>query len=342
MNGRYLALAFAMFLAITIIPKSVSAQTCSFVNTAPTINGTYNQAAFQCSFSTVISQPTCITTNSITPTPYSTCYGNTGNSDLNPNNIGSNPTCSIYCANMTIYFNPAGFFEYAIDDGNNLFLSNPTLYQNTAPDYSVYNLYNDYINATQVAGQNFGMKNFTYEGAIFYSGLIDISPVESRANSGNLTIADFLSFVQQNQQSFDNTTVILKTPDLQISGTAIEATIINGLQDSIIPFTFFIASLTNPAGQVQQVTNIVSNNVAYINTTQVTVPLVASLYPNTGGYIQVFYDYEGSYVDENTFNQNFDQFDSPQLAAYNFITNTAPLLLLITVLLFIVSKVNGE
>ncbi|MHB1764758.1 MAG: hypothetical protein ACYCS1_04365 [Gammaproteobacteria bacterium] len=365
MNNKLPLILLVLSLSIIILFKSVNAtQVCSFVDTIPQINGTFNQATFQCDYNTIITEPSCITNTSINPTPYfssafSSCYQNIGNNSFNPNNISTPPNCSIYCANMVIYLNPAGFFEYALDNGTNLFNNNPSIYENVPPDYSVYSMYNDYLNVTSLAmlylnpssvssitssPVALGMKNFTYEGSIFYSGLVNIYPLEQEANQGNLTISEFLMFVQENQVDFYNTTIILQTPFLQVSGAAITSSIITSLEQSVIPLVFLPTTITNPQGASQQVTDILSNNVAYINTTSVTVPLVASYYPNDNGYIKVSYNYEGQFLGDNyqTFNQYFDQYYAPQLVTYYFITNTAPLLLLITVLLFIISKLNGE
>ena len=347
MRAYYLLL---LLIPLVYLSSNVKAQNCSFINTVPQINGTYDSATFTCDFNTQITQPNCNANwNPLNATlnPFGLCYGDTGNNGSNPNDLVSQQYCQsiIYCANLVIYLNQGGYFEYALDHDNNFFINNPGVYQNVAPDTSVYNSYNDYLQVLNASTtpQYIGIQNFTYEGTIFYSNLINIYPLEAEAQAGNLRISGFFNFVNQNQNNFLNSTVILQSPNLQISGTAAESAFFSFLTlvaESAVPITwgYTPGQLKNTK---QVAATIISYNVALINTTPVITPYVSSQY-DLNGLVNVRYNYEGTFMTMNQFNENFDNYYAPQLSAYNFVTQTAPLLIVITILLFILSKLNGE
>ena len=197
MRAYYLLL---LLIPLVYLSSNVKAQNCSFINTVPQINGTYDSATFTCDFNTQITKPNCnVNWNPLNNTlnPFGLCYGDTGNNGNNPNDLVSQQYCQsiIYCANLVIYLNQGGYFEYAIDHDNNFFINNPGVYQNVAPDTSVYNLYNDYLQvlSASTTPQYLGIQNFTYEGTIFYSNIIDIYPLEEQAQAGNLSIGGFFN-----------------------------------------------------------------------------------------------------------------------------------------------------
>jgi hypothetical protein len=122
--------------------------------------------------------------------------------------IESPTISSTNTANMVIYLNPAGYFEFAISNNTQTdIFSNAALYQNTAPDQSIL------FPISQVNSSS----PLTFQGIIFYASApnLDITPLENDMLQGNgLTPSNFENFVGNNVNYFYNSTVIISNSNV--------------------------------------------------------------------------------------------------------------------------------
>lgn len=135
---------------------------------------------------------------------FSTCIPVTGNLTANITSLTNKPN-SNYASQLTIYLNPAGYFEYIVNQTSGL-SSNPNLYATIVPGQLVYQTANlSKINSSVSSNA------IHYGGSIFYSGLIDISPLEYEAQNSTLTVTQFRGFVYNYMGSFYNTSMFFNT-----------------------------------------------------------------------------------------------------------------------------------
>lgn len=165
----------------------------------------------------------------------SLCVNMTGSISSSARGLQSQVIGAPFSANLTIYINLLGYFEYIINNGtqqygvnncqsaSNCTSNNPnydtipqSLWVGMSPETFVqaYNItiFNHTIaSSPSITNNQQLIFNKTYKGAILYSDLIDISPIEYQMLDGNLTPNNFVSFVQSNDGSFYNTTLVYNT-----------------------------------------------------------------------------------------------------------------------------------
>ncbi|MEM3846575.1 MAG: hypothetical protein QXU98_12845 [Candidatus Parvarchaeota archaeon] len=235
-----------------------------------------------------------------------------------------------YAANMTIYLNPSGYFEFAIANSstNDIFSTNPQLYQNTLPDQSI-------LNELNISNEN---NQTTFSGIIFYASAseLDISPIEDVILNGNgqVTQSMFLNYVESNIDAFYNATTIVQSPGcssiIPLANNAIINTVTNPL--SYLPTLFGFIMMTNA------ISNSGLSNSCYI---PMPASQAVSFYQNAvtqSGYpYQIYWNFEGQQLGtgqsaiyafnneyDNTFNLNYYQSEYystviPELFIFSFI-----------------------
>ena len=128
-------------------------------------------------------------------------------SPLTTSQIESPSLSSTNTADMIIYLNPAGYFEFAISNNTqtNIF-SNTALYQNTAPDQSIL------FPLNQLSNKN----SPTFQGIVFYASAtnLDLTPLETDMLQGNgLTPSEFVNYAENNINSLYNSTIIVSNAE---------------------------------------------------------------------------------------------------------------------------------
>jgi len=281
----------------------------------------------------------------------------TGTSIYNPDDIlslNSNIFPQIYSAGLIIYLNPAGYFEFILSNStsyksSSFFSSN--LYENTAPDmYMTIPL-----NVTNFI-QN--TSDYTYQGAIFYTPVIDISPLEdcilgvvgclnpsSSTNSTGLTSDGLFTFLSQSPITYNTTIVYSTLPTLTSFlynsfidavniGAKIGVSVIIPSASSLVPLSY-----SNP----------MANNFEYITPQQNAIALLSSQY-NSPNPLAVYFDLNNGLLSSKPnsqsalyqFNTYYDnQYSSNQALNY-FFYNGLGLILGYTIIIYILIKINGE
>jgi hypothetical protein len=215
-----------------------------------------------------------------TTTTYTTSSSSTTTIPNNINSLNSNAFPSVYSAGLIIYLNPAGYFEYVLSNSTSYKLNtdfySSNLYENTAPDmYTATPL-----NATNLI-QN--TSNYNYEGAIFYTPIIDISPLEdcilgvsgcsnpSGGNANGLTPNGLFTFLSQTPIAYNTTVVYSTSPTLAsfLVKSFTDGFDITGI--AVAPFlsSFLLPSISNPLS---------SNNFEYISPQQNAIASLATQY----------------------------------------------------------------
>ncbi|MEM3845714.1 MAG: hypothetical protein QXU98_08435 [Candidatus Parvarchaeota archaeon] len=258
-------------------------------------------------------------------------YNACGITPPNSSTIETPQPPTTYAANMTIYLNPAGYFEFAIANSstNDIFSTNPQLYQNTLPDQSI-------LAELNISNEN---NQTTFSGIIFYASAteLDISPIENVILNGNgqLTQSMFLNYVESNIDAFYNATTIVQSPGC--------SSIISLTTNSVTNTATSPISYASPLfGIIELVTNAISNS-GLSSYCYIPMPasqavsfyqdaITQSNYP-----YQVYWNFEGQSLGtgqsavyafnseyDNTFNLNYyqTQFYStviPELFIFSFI-----------------------
>jgi hypothetical protein len=318
-----------------------------------------------------------ITTNtSVTSSQYNFCFTSGCVSYLgNPPNSASSLQSEVlgppYSADLTIYLNPAGYFEYALSNSSVTAVP-PTFYVDIAPGQLVAHQINlTYIQqqATPTLNKTVNVTttcsflifcsknnvtqrhaNITYVGSVYYSQLIDISPVEFDMVSGNLTPYAFSSWVQNNQGAFYNTTLIYDTTNLNIIDKAVLA---------LPTVPWYLASVA----PVLLLVNVVKGTATYLLQGELTVPPGQAVSITTGGIKNPSYPLNVTYAYPNllclgqylngictqsgiqgmlAFNNYFDNTYAPQVALSQFVNFDLIDIMLITLSIYLIKKLNGS
>lgn len=288
-----------------------------------------------------------------TTTTYTTSSSSTTTIPNNINSLNSNAFPSVYSAGLIIYLNPAGYFEYVLSNSTSYKLNtdfySSNLYENTAPDmYTATPL-----NATNLI-QN--TSNYNYEGAIFYTPIIDISPLEdcilgisgcsnpSGGNANGLTPNGLFTFLSQTPIAY-NTTVVYSTPPTLASFLVKSFT--DGFDvagTAVAPFlsSFLLPSISNPLS---------SNNFEYISPQQNAIAALATKYNSNP--LAVYFDANAlglgtlsSKPNSQTALYEFDNYYNniyqPNADEDTFIFSNLAVILGYTILIYILIKINGD
>ncbi len=255
------------------------------------------------------------------------------------NNI-QNPPPSSTSGTLIIYYNPAGYFEFALSNSsvNNVF-SDASLYENTAPDQSAYPLIN-------ISSSN----SYTYDGAVFYTYQgANIVPLEQTiSNNGLLTTTDFLNFVESNPYLFQDTTLYFDS-----NTTFSWGAFLNSLSNPILQVTTILAPTVG--FEIAFSHGITNRAVTFMPSSEaVTFISNASITPNPGLALNVEFNYEGQIINTNSgkltdnmyqFNADVDGVNSYGADTYynynTFWNETLALLFETTIVAIIVDKLNG-
>lgn len=273
-----------------------------------------------------------------------------------------------YSANLTIYVNPAGYYEYVLTNSTTVAIQ-PQIYQNVLPGDMVlppinltnfnklyYNSFNSLVSNTVRAPLN-----SSYTGAIFYSQQIDISPIEWEAqglNNTQLTPQNFFYFVEQNSPSFANTTLIFHTNNLSIIGQGILATpdyvtelsgiltggpvgfalggiIINSLKQTVLKGAY---------GEVSTSAQV-AIPVAFANMQNTKLPLFVSYaYPNNfciSQYINGICIEKGS-AGMLDFNNYIDTQYAPEILQSQFVSYGVGEIMMMLISIVFIKRLNGD
>ena len=267
-----------------------------------------------------------------------------------------------YSANLTIYINPAGYYEYVVQNasiGSNSKTELPqSLYLNTQPgeltnqlnlsffgkEYELGNLNSNTSNA---------LINSKAQAEVFYSGLIDISPIEYDMLGGNLTPQTFTNFVYGNEGSFYNTTLFynLTTNAKQSSFLFgfFQWSINTGL--SLLSGGLSDISLSGFAGlpyaeTSTSITQAIPAMLATIPNTTLSYPIYVSYaYPNficQVGQLNLGICIESGQKGMIDFNNYIDDTYAPSILMSQFLTEDVTLILGFALIIVIVKKINGE
>lgn len=284
-----------------------------------------------------------------------------------PNNASSLQSQVIgppFAANLTIYINQEGYYEYVINNGTSTV--SPSLYENIQPGELVL----PQINLTGTSNQK--KLNSSYIGSIFYSQQIDISPIEYDQIQANLTPYNFFYWVEQNSPAFYNTTLVYQISNNSILKgvvlvtTSIPTTLID-LGGCAIENSFpVLGILTNTLGaNCLKTGNAVKAAAESLINGEVSVPVTTSIpialdgipsstrnynfyvtyaYPNLNCLSEVI---NGICTQSGTqgmlaFNNYVDNTYAPQVAESQFMNTSVPILLILTLSLFIIKKMNGD
>ena len=292
------------------------------------------------------------TTGAFTTTTYTTSSSSTTTIPNNINSLNSNAFPSVYSAGLIIYLNPAGYFEYVLSNNTSYKLNtdfySSNLYENTAPDmYTATPL-----NATNLI-QN--TSNYNYEGAIFYTPIIDISPLEdcilgisgcsnpSGGNANGLTPNGLFTFLSQTPIAY-NTTIVYSTPPTLAS--VLVKSFTDGFDvagTAVAPFlsSFLLPSISNPLS---------SNNFEYISPQQNAIASLATQYNSNP--LAVYFDANAlglgtlsSKPNSQTALYEFDNYYNniyqPNVDEDAFFSNLV-VILGYTILIYILIKINGD
>jgi hypothetical protein len=291
----------------------------------------------------------------------------------------TSPYGSSHSGNLTIYINPAGYFEYVFQ--NQSLGSNPATklpqssYLNTLPDQLDNNLTLTLFGKVAVtlfkgnsinvsSASNSSVISTSLQGEIFYSGLIDISPIESYGSiGGNLTPQTFADFIYANLGSFDNTTMIYNfnlynNTNSNYSYASNEGlfleygiNILSSAAFGILTPLFFggAAPATLSSHGI--------NEVPFSMTTSKAVPIMLQTIPNSTATYPIFVSYvypnescslingiceqsgqQGMY----NFDTYVDEVSAPQILMSNFLSTDAIAILAWAFIILIIKKINGE
>lgn len=321
----------------------------------------------------------------------STCSPVTGTLGVNTSTLQNHVIGPPYSANLTVYINPAGYYEYIVQ--NESLGDNPAtkisqnLYVNIQPGQLISNQINLTFLGKQytlgaVAKNTSAIKNSTYQGAILYSGLIDISPIEYAMLGGNLTPQNFANFVYTNDASFYNTTLIYNiglpstcsanynlgevitsfTCQLEASaGSLLQSDVNTGLSTlsilghaGILPLGLVLngaklTGLTNlndaeTQAPITQSIPILLNNIP--NSTLSYPMYVSYAYPNAlcqlGELNPTGICIQSGQKGMLAFNNYIDDTYAPQIETNQFLTINAVAILGFALVMLIVKKINGE
>ena len=282
-----------------------------------------------------------------TTTTYTTSSSSTTTIPNNINSLNSNAFPSVYSAGLIIYLNPAGYFEYVLSNSTsykpNTDFYSSNLYENTAPDmYTATPL-----NATNLI-QN--TSNYNYEGAIFYTPIIDISPLEDcilgisgcsnpagGGNANGLTPNGLFTFLSQTPITY-NTTIVYSIAPTLASFLVKSEFDVAGI--AIAPF-LLLPSISNPLS---------SNNFEYISPQQNAIASLASQYNSNP--LAVYFDANAlglgtlsSKPNSQTALYEFDNYYNniyqPNADENAFFSNLV-IILGYTILIYILIKINGD
>ncbi len=272
---------------------------------------------------------------------------------LNNNTIPNNPTSivnlqnssSYYSATLIIYSNPLGFFEYALSPHINqkAFLDNPKVYENMKPNQNYYSKLQLPSNMTNKTTLNSYLNKYKYDGIIYFTSQDNsIIGIENYSVNGtNLYPYQFFNFISV--KSNLNSTLVFKTNNTNIN--------MNNLIKSIPSLLF---GITNPVLGSLGLINNQKNNPIFTNKEETNInpqyvtPYVSQLYINTEP-IKIYYNIDNRLITNpnsakavTEFNRIYDSKYLPAKAENNFFQYTIPSLFLITIILFILQKFNGE
>lgn len=187
-----------------------------FRATSNTIPGQVFIGSVNVGGNTYINFTQAIKNATVNPAPYSTCFYSIQNCVTYlgsvPNGAGTLQSQVLgkpYTANLTIYVNPSGYFAYALAHNANGDIPS-SLWLNVPPDQLALAPINlTQLNSLSLINSSAKNTSLIYGGAIFYSQIMDIAPIEYQQISANLTLFNFLNFVQMNEGSFSNTTLVM-------------------------------------------------------------------------------------------------------------------------------------
>lgn len=302
------------------------------------------------------------------------------NASILQNQVLSTP----YSGSLIIYLNPQGYFEYIINStGNQGGKITSSMWVDLPPDQLVLPPLNLTLlsqinggtyNASTLRQLGYSPKNSsvknatiqgTYIGSIFYSQLIDITPIEYDMLIANITPRNFFTWIEQNPTSFYNTTVVYQintlsakiTGYLQIITSAITSALLTAISPGLGMLSLFgnqglIATATRTSVclgcQEASVPVLQSVPLAFSNMQNSTInyPLqVSYAYPSlcswgslANGGVCIQKGVDGM----TNFNNYVDGGYAPQVAMSQFETQSIPTIFVILILVFLFRTLNGE
>jgi hypothetical protein len=277
-----------------------------------------------------------------------------------------------YSGNLTIYINPAGYYEYIITNGTtevpaSLYINTPPGQLDNQVNYSFFGMH--YVGNLFNISSNV-ITNSTYKGSIFYSQLIDISPLEYDMLGGNLTPSSYTDYIYNNELSFYNTTLVFNlsaTSGCSLKPTGFFGGIENWLTGAKCALTQFALNINfqlinlitgghNTQVNLNNAESSVSPSVAIpivlnnIQNASRAYPLYVSYaYPgiclgDTAG--QALKDWGTCLYSEQTgmmnFNNYVDGIYAPSIQMSEFLGTDVPLILGFALIMLIIKKINGE
>lgn len=275
-----------------------------------------------------------------------------------------------YSANLTIYINPAGYYEYVVQ--NSSLGSNP---KTQVPQSLYINVLPGQINNVSVSfiGRSYQVFNLSPSNSlvlsknktiaeIFYSQLIDISPIEYDMLGGNLTPQAFGSFVYANNENFLNSTIVYSASSYTASSATATSGFFGALQ-SVLNIGLSIISLSNPLAKIFGLSLSGLGNIPYAEATTSatqTVPVMLSTIPNSSASFPIYVSYAypnflcqvsqlntGICIQSGqkgmlAFNNYIDDTYAPEILMNQFLTVDASLILGFALIMLIIKKINGE
>ena len=273
-------------------------------------------------------------------------------SPLTSSQIESPTLSSTNTADMIIYLNPAGYFEFAISNNTqtNVF-SNTALYQNTAPDQSIL------FPMSQLSNKN----SPTFQGIVLYASAtnLDLTPLEYDMLQGNgLTPSEFTNYVQNNINSFYNSTIIVSNANSNNCNgvSAIWCSIVDFLNPSTNPqniTTIALNAVFPPASIVLGAINAgnalsLQQNYNYFAESPSQSVQFYSEQTNSVEPYSVSFNFEGNMISGTTtaeqlyaFNKDYDNVFLLNYYQNQYYTTVIPTLFFLTFIIILLLAFNG-
>ena len=194
-------------------------------------------------------------------------------------------------------------------------------------------------NATAAAITAATVTSVQYSSAIFYSGLIDITPLENQLQSEGIYPYNLTYFVQSNKQSFTNTTLIFQNKQISVNPSflfgGLEAYVVGGFYGAYL-YTQKVASqaiysvaFSTPEQAIPIALQGINNKNLPLN--------VSFTYPGTFGLVE-----KAGTLGMYDFNNYIDNTYAPQIETSIFLNQDVLSIFVLTLIIFIVKKMAGS
>ena len=245
---------------------------------------------------------------------------------------------TIYSGNLNIYLNPSGYYEYVITPlGSKLPV---VMYADMMPGTSAAPT----LNVSQLISSNsLSNSSIQYSSAIFYSGLIDITPLENQLQSGGIYPYNLTYFIQSNKQSFTNATLIFQNKQISVNSTILFGGGLGGLE------AFAVGGFYGVYLYAQKVASQIVYSAAF-TTPEQAIPIALQGITNKNLPLNVSFTYPGTFglvkragtPGMYDFNNYIDNTYAPEIETSIFLNQDVMSIFVLTLIIFIVKKMAGS